>query len=119
MKIKLTGTFRHNRFVKTPLIKDVLHLQCYLRGQWVQLAWSDKPSRYYGMSESGVVTAFHYPRAVSGFNSYCSAENERKVDGLKQDYYQLLRQPGYLDEKRLHEITRARDLWTQMKIDLG
>jgi len=119
MKITLTGIFRHSKFVKTPLITDVLHLQAYKRGQWVQLAWSDKPSRYYGMSESGVVTAFHYPRAVSGFNSYCSAENERKVNGLKQDYYQLLRQPGYLDEKRLHEITRARDLWTQTKIDLG
>jgi len=74
MKIKLTGIFRHSKFVKTPLIKDVLHLQCYMRGQWVQLAWSDKPSRFYGMSESGVVTAFHYPRAVSGFNSYCSAK---------------------------------------------
>jgi hypothetical protein len=74
MKIKLTGTFRHSKFVKTPLITDVLHLQAYKRGQWIQLAWCDKPSRFYGMSERGNVTAFHFPKAHSGFISYCSAK---------------------------------------------
>ena len=74
MKIKPRGILRHSKFVKTPLITDVLHLQAYKRGQWIQLAWSDKPSRFYGMSASGVVTAFHYPRAVGNFNSYCSCK---------------------------------------------
>ena len=64
---------KHSRFVKTPLITDTLHLQCYVRGQWVQLAWCDKPSRYYG-SNGRIVTAFHYPKGVTGFNSYCAAK---------------------------------------------
>jgi hypothetical protein len=68
---------RHSRFVKTPLISDALHLQAYQRGQWIRLAWCDAPSRYYGMNERGNVTAFHFPRAHSGFVSYCA--NDRKL----------------------------------------
>lgn len=64
---------KHNRFVPTPVITDTLHLQCYQRGQWVQLAWCDKPSRYFGINERGNVTAFHYPNAAGRFNSYCAA----------------------------------------------
>ena len=62
---------KHSRFVKTPLITDTLALQIYQRGQWVQLAWCQKPSRYYGSNGRSVV-AFHYPRAVSGFNNFCA-----------------------------------------------
>ena len=64
---------KHFKFVKTPLITDVLHLQAYKRGQWVQFAWSDKPSRFFGMNERGnVVTAFHFPKAHSAFVRFCS-----------------------------------------------
>ena len=72
MKITLTGIFRHSKFVKTPLITDTLHLQAYKRGQWIQLAWCDKPSRFYGMNERGNVTAFHFPKAHSAFVRFCS-----------------------------------------------
>jgi len=64
---------KHTRYVKTPIITDTLHLQCYMRGQWVRFAWCNKPSRYYG-SNGRNITAFHYPRAVTGFNSYCAAK---------------------------------------------
>ncbi len=66
----------HSRFVKTPLIADTLQLQAYRRGQWVQLAWCDAPSRYYGMNERANVTAFHYPAAHRKFVGYCSAGRE-------------------------------------------
>lgn len=72
--------FRHRRFVKTPLIEDVLHLQAYQRGQWVRLAWCDRPSRFYGFRSTGTsynVTAFHYPNAHGQFVSYCHPERRR------------------------------------------
>lgn len=68
---------RHSRYVKTPLISDVLHLQTYQRGQWIRLAWCDRPSRFYGIRALGAsfnVTAFHYPRAHGQFVSYCRPE---------------------------------------------
>ena len=61
---------KHTRFVKTPVIADTLHLQAYQRGQWVQLAWCDRPSRFFGMNDRGNVTAFHYPRANKQFAEY-------------------------------------------------
>lgn len=67
-----TTLIRHTRFVPTPVITDTLALQIYQRGQWIKLAWCDKPSRYFGCNGRNV-TAFHFPRAVSGFNSYCAA----------------------------------------------
>ena len=63
---------RHSRFVKTPVIHDVLTLCVYQRGQWVKLAWSDKPSRLHSISARGNVIAFHYPNASRKFASYCN-----------------------------------------------
>lgn len=68
---------KHTRFVKTPIITDTLHLQVYQRGQWIRLAWCDKPSRFFGISERGTVTAFHYPRAATNFVSYARAGKPR------------------------------------------
>lgn len=42
------------------------------RGQWIQFAWCSAPSRFHSANPRNV-TAFHFPRAVSGFNSYCNA----------------------------------------------
>lgn len=67
---------KHTQFVKTPVITDTLALQVYQRGQWVRLAWLDKPSRYYGCNGRNV-TAFHFPRAVSAFNSFCQATKKK------------------------------------------
>lgn len=69
--------FRHTRFIKTPEITDVLQLQILQRGQWVRLAWCDKPSRFHSFKTNGrsySVTAFHYPAASRQFASYCGAE---------------------------------------------
>ena len=63
---------RHSRFVKTPIISDTLALCVYQRGQWVKLAWCDKPSRFHSISARGIVTAFHYPNAARRFASYCN-----------------------------------------------
>lgn len=68
---------RHARFVKTPVISEVLTLQAYRRGQWIKLAWCDKPSRYYGITVCGSsynVTAFHFPGAHARFVTYCHPE---------------------------------------------
>jgi hypothetical protein len=61
------------RFQKTILVTDTKQLvarppQC---GQWIQLAWCDRPSRFHHVNGTNV-TAFHFPRAASGFNSYCA-----------------------------------------------
>ena len=67
--------FRHTRFVKTPVVTDVLQLQTFQRGQWVKLAWCDKPSRFHSFKTNGrsySVVAFHYPNAAQGFASYCN-----------------------------------------------
>lgn len=69
----------HARFVKTPVITDTLQLQAYRRGQWVKLAWCDKPSRYWGMNERGNVTAFHFPSAHSRFVQFCRAMSGREL----------------------------------------
>lgn len=44
------------------------------RGQWIKLAWLDKPSRYYGQNgPRGSITAFHYPNANRQFGQYHAA----------------------------------------------
>lgn len=67
--------FRHTRFVKTPVVTDVLQLQLFQRGQWIKLAWSDHKSRFHSFKTNGTsysVTAFHYPTASRQFASYCN-----------------------------------------------
>jgi len=68
-----------NKFIKTPLITNVQQLKGLRCGQWIQLAWSDKKSRFHHLKEyaDGTVvnvTAFHFPSAVSQFNAYCRAK---------------------------------------------
>lgn len=60
------------RFVPTPVIHDTAQLQVYRKGQWVQFAWCDRPSRFISWSPH-YVCAFHYPGSVRKFNSYCEA----------------------------------------------
>lgn len=59
------------KYTKTILITDTKQLidnppQC---GQWIQFAWCDKPSRFVRTNGTHV-TAFHFPTAATGFNSY-------------------------------------------------
>lgn len=67
------GIRRHTRFVKTPVIHDTLTLAVYPRGQWVKLAWCDKPSRFHSIDGRGNAVCFHYPDAARKFASYCRA----------------------------------------------
>lgn len=67
-------------FIKTPVINDVMeiHQKKLKRGQWIQLAWCDKPSRLHDYNYNSLgyiahVTAFHYPGAHSRFVSYVKA----------------------------------------------
>jgi hypothetical protein len=41
------------------------------KGQWVKLAWCDKPSRWVGISKGGSVWACHYPMSMRQFTSMC------------------------------------------------
>lgn len=58
------------RYIKTPLITDTAQLRSLQCGQWIQLAWCDRPSRFSRMDERGNVTAFHFPGAARRFASY-------------------------------------------------
>lgn len=71
MNLNISSRPRHNRFVKTPVINDVLHLSVYQKGQWIKLAWCDKPSRFHSISSRGNVIAFHYPKAAIKFANFC------------------------------------------------
>lgn len=58
------------KFVSAPVINDVQELASLnlKRGQWIKLAWCDRPSRFDHLRKdaSGRVTyvcAYHYPRA--------------------------------------------------------
>lgn len=66
------------KYQKTLVITNTQQLtqnppQC---GQWIQLAWLDKPSRFHHTTGHNV-TAFHFPGAVSQFNSYSQAGKQR------------------------------------------
>lgn len=61
-------------YIKTPTITDVSQLKGLQRGQWIQLAWCDKPSRFHSMNDRGNVTAFHFPGAHRRFTSYCNPQ---------------------------------------------
>ena len=41
------------------------------KGQWVMLAWCDKPSRWVGVRKGGSLWACHYPVNMSQFKTMC------------------------------------------------
>ena len=43
-------------------------LQC---GQWIQLAWCDKPSRWVGLTRGKSLWAVHYPVRMNQFSALC------------------------------------------------
>ncbi len=54
------------------LQEGTLKLQC---GQWIQLAWCDKPSRWIGLTKGGSIWAAHYPVKTDRFISMCQNIN--------------------------------------------
>jgi len=50
------------------LQEGTLKLQC---GQWIQLAWCAKPSRWVGLTKGGSIWAVHYPIENDRFKSMC------------------------------------------------
>tara|TARA_Y100000593_G_scaffold89203_1_gene172986 strand:+ start:114 stop:344 length:231 start_codon:yes stop_codon:yes gene_type:complete len=45
-----------------------IKIQC---GQWIQLAWLNKPSRWAGLTNSGSIWALHSPCKKSKFTTMC------------------------------------------------
>ena len=70
------------KYLPTVLITSTEQLLngSYQSGQWIQLAWCEKPSRFHSATARNV-KAFHYPVGVSGFNSFCSACKPAKGEG--------------------------------------
>ena len=52
----------------TQLQNGTLKLQC---GQWIQLAWCDKPSRWVGLTKGRTLWAVHYPFKIEQFKTLC------------------------------------------------
>ncbi len=52
----------------TQLYNGTLKLQC---GQWIQLAWCDKPSRWVGLTKGRTLWAVHYPVKTDQFKTLC------------------------------------------------
>ena len=53
----------------TQLQNGTLEIQC---GQWIQLAWCDKPSRWVGLTKGGTLWAVHYPVEIAQFKTLCT-----------------------------------------------
>ena len=53
----------------TQLYEGTLKLQC---GQWIQLAWCDKPSRWVGLTKGRTLWAVHYPVKADQFKTLCA-----------------------------------------------
>ena len=58
----------NEKYIK--ILAGELKLQC---GQWIQLAWCDKPSRWVGLTKAKSVWAVHYPINMSQFKSMCKS----------------------------------------------
>ena len=56
-------------YIPTPVITDTRQLAPLKSGQWIQLAWSEKPSRFVKWTNAHV-TAFHYPSAAKRYYQY-------------------------------------------------
>lgn len=54
------------------------------KGQWVQLAWSDKPARWVGVSPGGILQVMHYPRwrDTADFAEACRTWNQADPTAL-------------------------------------
>jgi hypothetical protein len=66
--MKYQATILIDNQIYTQLQNGTLRLQC---GQWIQLAWCDKPSRWVGLTKSGTLWAVHYPVRLDKFKALC------------------------------------------------
>jgi len=57
------------------LQEGTLKIQC---GQWIQLAWCDKPSRWVGLTKSGTLWATHWPNKTDQFVALCQVIDRKK-----------------------------------------
>ena len=71
MQTMYTKTIRVNNDTLNKLVDGEL---VFKTGQWIQLEWCSKPSRWVGRLPSGTVWAVHYPTTIDQFvamtNSY-------------------------------------------------
>lgn len=69
-----------SRYIKTPIITCTSQLVGLQRGQWVKLAWADKPSRLFNYKpEHQWLT--HWPHN-GAFNEVCKKQKLRKLINL-------------------------------------
>ncbi len=59
-----------NNELCTKLQNGEVELLC---GQWIQLAWCDKPSRWVGLTKGGSIWAVHYPYNHAKFLALCKS----------------------------------------------
>lgn len=53
----------------TKIQNGKVRIQC---GQWIQLAWCDKPSRWVGLTSGRTMWAVHYPVRMDQFKTLCT-----------------------------------------------
>ena len=53
----------------TKIQSGEVRIQC---GQWIQLAWCDKPSRWVGLTSGRTMWAVHYPVRMDQFKTLCT-----------------------------------------------
>lgn len=71
----MNSTQNSGQFVKMPIIHNVSQIPALKlrRGQWIKLAWCDRPSRFLNveLAQDGrtvrYVGAIHFPRAATYF----------------------------------------------------
>ena len=66
MKYQTTILIDNQKY--TQLQEGTLKLQC---GQWIQLEWCDKPSRWVGLTKGRTLWAVHYPVKADHFKALC------------------------------------------------
>ena len=61
-----------NNDLYTKIESGEVKLQC---GQWIRLAWCDKPSRWVGLTLGQSLWAVHYPIRMNKFKALCENIN--------------------------------------------
>ena len=66
MKFQPTILVDNDLYVK--IENGEVKLQC---GQWIQLEWCDKPSRWVGLTKARTLWAVHHPVRMNQFKTLC------------------------------------------------
>lgn len=70
--MKFQPTILIDNDLYTKIESGEVKLQC---GQWIQLEWCDKPSRWVGLTKAKTLWAVHYPVTMKQFSTLCQNIN--------------------------------------------